>query len=280
MNDLLEQHPLVWAAQRAPDRVVAIGVLGVRPLLYVGEGVAGRPPVIEDLRVVAVGAPETPIFHAETGLYGFLRLPSGPRRIEISDPARRFMPWATVVQVPDRAAIRAALERGAPSPSTPRPTLIDLALRRAPSTALPPGLTAVWGVVRETTGKPVPLARISCATAGGGEVVAYSTRDGAYVLVLPAEKPSSLAEPPKFVFPRALRLHAPKKGLAAAMAGPSFVGALPADLDDLDLIDPAGPFLARDHRLRNSAGAVLAGPHPDLPVQAGQRTRWDIELLP
>ncbi len=280
MNDLLEQHPLVWAAQRAPDRVVAVGVLGVRPLLYVGEGVAGQAPVIEGLRVVAMGAPETPIFHAETGLYGFMRLPPGPRRIEISDPAQRLMPWATTVQVPDRALIRAALERGGPPSSTPRPTLVDLVLRRAPATALPPGLTAVWGVVRESTGKPVPLARISCATAGGGEVVAYSARDGAYVLVLPAEKPASLAEPPKFVFPRALRLHAPKAALAAAMAGPSFVGAMPADLDDLDLTDPAGPLLARDHQLRASDGALLAGPHPDLPVRAAQRIRWDIELLP
>lgn len=282
MNTLAAERPLVWAASYSPDRVAIAAVLGLRALRYGGEGRPLAGPPIEQLRVVAVGSPERPTYHDSTGLYGFLRLPVGARRIEISDPARRVLPWAITATVPDRSGIIAALQAGvAPPSSPPPPLLVDVALRPAPGAPLPPGLTAIWGIVRESgSGAPVPLARIACATVGGGSVVTYAQRDGGFVIVLPLEKPSSLAHPPLFDFPRALTLHAPKPPLAAALAGANFVGALPADLDTLDPNAAGSPFAARQYQLRKGDGTLVAGPNPNLPVRAAQQSRWDIELLP
>lgn len=280
MNPLAAERPLVWAAAFAPDRIAIAAVLGVRALRYTGEGRPLAGPPIERLSIAAIGSPERPSYHDSTGLYGFLKLPAGARRIEITDPARRVLPWAITATVPDRSAIRAALQAGVAPPSLPAPLLLDVALRPAPGAPLPPGLTAIWGMVREmASGSPVPLARIACATVGGS-VVTYTQRDGGFVLVLPLEKPASLASPPVLEFPRALTLHVPKPPLAGVLAVASFVGALPADLDTLDPDDPAGPFAARQYRLRKGDGTLIAGPNPDLPVRAAQQSRWDIELLP
>lgn len=281
MTVLATERPLDWAAAYSPDRIAIAAVLGVRALRYTGESRPPAGPPIERLTVTAVGSAERPSWHDSTGLYGFLRLPPGARRIEISDPARRVLPWAITATVPDRSAIVAALQAGVTPPSASPPLLLDVALRPAPGAPLPPGLTAIWGIVREASSSaPVPLARIACATVGGGSVVTYSQRDGGFVIVLPLEKPSSLAHPPVFDFPRALTLHAPKPPLATALTGVNFVAALPADLDTLDPNAPASPFAARQYRLRKSDGTLLAGPNPDLPVRAAQQSRWDIELLP
>jgi len=281
MSALATERPPDWAAAYSPDRIAIAAMLGLRPLRYTGEGRPLAGPPIEGLRVTAVGSPERPSYHDSTGLYGFLRLPAGARRIEISDPTRRVLPWAITANVPDRSTIRAALQAGVTPPSSPAPLLLDVALRPAPGAPLSPGLTAIWGIVRESSsGAPVPLARIACATAGGGSVATYAQRDGGFVIVLPLEKPSSLAQPPVFDFPRALTLHAPKPPLAAALGGANFVGALPADLDTLDPNAATSPFAARQYRLRKGDGTLIAGPNPDLPVRAAQQSRWDIELLP
>jgi hypothetical protein len=278
---LASERPLDWAAAHSPDRITIAAVLGLRPLRYTGEGRPLAGPPIERLTVTAIGSPERPSYHDSTGLYGFLRLPAGARRIEIRDPARRVLPWAITANVPDRSTIRAALQAGIAPPASPPPLLMDIALRPAPGAPLPPGLTAIWGIVRESgSSAPVPLARIACATVGAGSVVTYAQRDGGFVIVLPLEKPSSLTSPPVFDFPRALTLHAPKPPLAAALAGANFAGALPADLDMLDPNAAASPFAARQYRLRKGDGTLIAGPNPNLPVRAAQQSRWDIELLP
>ncbi len=280
MNALATERPLDWAATYSPDRITIAAVLGLRALRYTGEGRPLAGPPIERLSVTAIGSPERPSYHESTGLYGFLKLPAGARRIEIVDPARRMMPCAITANVPDRSTIRAALQAGVTPPSSPPPLLLDVAMRPAPGAPLAPGLTAIWGIVRDSgSGAPVPLARIACATVGGS-VVSYAQRDGGFVIVLPLEKPASLAHPPVFDFPRALTLHAPKPPLAAALGGTNFVGALPADLDLLDPNAAASPFAARQYQLRKGDGTLLAGPNPDLPVRAAQQSRWDIELLP
>jgi hypothetical protein len=281
MSTLAAERPLDWAAAYSPDRITIAALLGVRALRYTGEGSPPAGPPIEQLSVTAVGSPERPSYHDSTGLYGFIRLPVGARRIEISDAARRILPWAITANVPDRSTIVAVLQAGVTPPASPPPLLMDVALRPAPGAPLPPGLTAIWGIVRDSgSGAPVPLARVACATVGGGSVVTYAQRDGGYVVVLPLEKPSSLAHPPVFDFPRALTLHAPKLPLLAALAGRNFVGALPADLDTLDPNAAGSPFAARQYGLRKSDGTLIAGPNPDLPVRAAQQSRWDIELLP
>jgi hypothetical protein len=281
MNALATERPLDWAAAYSPDRITIAAVLGLRALRYTGEGSPPAGPPVEQLSVTAIGSVERPSYHNSTGLYGFLRLPAGTRRIEITDPARRVLPWAITASVPDRSKIIAALQAGVIPPSSPPPLLVDVALRPALGAPLLPGLTAIWGIVRESgNGAPVPLARIACATVGGGSVVTYAQRDGGFVIVLPLEKPSSLAHPPVFDFARALTLHAPKPPLASAIAGANFVGALPADLDTLDPNAAGSPFAARQYQLRKNDGSLITGPNPDLPVRAAQQSRWDIELLP
>lgn len=279
MSGLAIERPIVWANGLAPDRDVVAGVFGLRPLRYMSDAAPPAPPVVEGLRIKAIGCTERPVFHQSTGLYGFLRIPGGATRVEIEDPARRYLPWAVTVTVPDRAAIVDILRRGGTPPATPKPLLIDVALRPAPGAPLPPWLTAIWGIVREAGGAPVPLARIGCATVGGDKVVTYAARDGAFLLVLPGEKPSSLASPPVFDFPRALTLHSPHAALAAALTGPSLVAAMPTGLETLDPDIPGGPFQPRTFRLIDSAGAVTPGPNPPLPVRAAQQSRWDIELF-
>jgi hypothetical protein len=281
MTDLLTERPLDWATAHGAERIVAVGVLGVRPLRYMGEGVAPAGPVVEGLRVQAVGSGEVPGFHRSSGVYGFLHLEPGTWRVQITDPSGRFMPWAISAAAPDRSLIRTALEQNGIPPSGPPALLIDVAMRPVPGVANPPGLTAIWGVVRQGAGgPPVPLARIACDTVAGGSVVAWSQLDGSYLLVLPLEKPTPLATPPKYVFPRALKLHAPKPALAASLAAAGLLASLPANLDTLDPNAAGSPFQSRHYRLRDATGALLAGTDPNLPVRAAQQARWDIELTP
>jgi hypothetical protein len=281
MSGFVTDFPLQWAARRAAERRVVVGLLGIRALRYVGQSVPPIPPAIEGLQVVAVGAAEVPTFHAETGLYGFVRLPPGPSRIELSDATGRFQPYAVTAVVPDRGPIGRALETGGAPPLLPGPLLVDVALRLMPAAATSPGMTTVWGVVREaSSGTPVPLARIACTTVGGGSVVAYAGRDGGYLLAFPAERPASLATPPQFVFPRTLALHSPSAAIAAALATTGFVGGMPADLDSINPDAAGSPFTPRSFQLRATGGSVTPGPNPALPVLAAQRSRWDIELLP
>ncbi|WP_270937915.1 hypothetical protein, partial [Falsiroseomonas oryzae] len=140
---------LAFAARFDADRVVALGVVALRAMRYVAQDRPAAGPPVEGLRVEAVGATERPGWHASTGLYGFLKLPPGPRRLVVTDPAGRFQPAAVQLTVPDRSAVRARLEAGATSPDmTPRALLRDVALHAAPTAPIPPGLTAVTGQVR------------------------------------------------------------------------------------------------------------------------------------
>jgi hypothetical protein len=281
MSGFVTDFPLRWAARRSVERRVVAGLLGVRALRYAGQSVPPNPPAIEGLQVVAAGAAEVPTFHAETGLYGFVRLPPGPRRIELSDATGRFQPSAITVAVPDRGPIQQALEAGGAPPLMPPPLLVDVALRLMPAAPTSPGMTTVWGVVREaSSGAPVPLARIACTTVGSGNVVSYAGRDGSYLLVFPAERPTSLATPPQFLFQRTLALHSPSVAIATALAATGFVGGMPADLDSIDPNAAGSPFIPRSFQLRATGGPVTPGPNPTLPVLAAQRSRWDIELLP
>jgi hypothetical protein len=281
MSGFVADLPLQWAARRSAERHAVVGLLGVRALRYVGQSVPPNPPAIEGLQVVVAGAAEVPTFHAETGLYGFVHLPPGPRRIELSDATGRFQPYAISVVVPDRGQIKQALETGGAPPLQLPPLLVDVALHLVPAAPTSPGMTIVWGVVREAaSGAPVPLARIACTTVSGGNVVGYAGSDGSYLLAFPAERPASLTTPPQFVFQRTLALHSPRALVAAALATAGFAGGMPADLDSIDPTAAGSPFMPRNFQLRATDGSVTQGPNPILPVLAAQRSRWDIELLP
>ena len=111
--------PLAWAARHAPDRISAVGVLAVRIRRYLTTGADPSLAALPGLRVRVAGQAERPLWHESTGLYGFLNIPSGDARIEIDDPAGRYQPQAISALVPDRSALKAALEAAEAPPVVP-----------------------------------------------------------------------------------------------------------------------------------------------------------------
>jgi hypothetical protein len=275
---------LAFAASHKPDRIAALGVLALRPLRHVALGRPAATPPIEALRVLAEDAAERPGWHAETGLYGFLRLPPGPRRLHVSDPAGRFQPAIFEVLVPDRSAVRQRLEAGIAAPDmAPRPLLREVELHAAPTAPLVPGTTAAWGQVRDPAGRPVALARLMITTFVEGVVrrhLSWSAADGSYALRLPGERPDVIGGDPPWRTSRQLIVHAPRAALAASLAA-DFLGALPAERDAIDPDAPGAPFERRSFTLRDARGVRRVGAPgntPTLPIFGGQQTRWDIEL--
>lgn len=275
---------LTFAAARGAERMVAVGVLGLRALRYVAQGRPPAGPPIPGLSVLAEGVVERPGWHAGTGVYGFLRLPPGPRRVTLRDPGGRFQAATFDVVVPDRASVRAALERGEAQPDmTPRPLLRDLALHEAPTAPIPPGITSVFGQVRDAAGRPVALARLALNTLVEGAMrrhVTWSAADGSFAFRLPGERPDTIGGDPPWRVNRALVAHTPRAALAEALAR-DFVTALPAERDALDPDDAAGPFERRAFALRSGDGTLRGGSggaDPTLPLLGGRGARWDIEL--
>ena len=280
---------MTWAGARSPDRIAAVGVLAVRPLPYRSDQAPLGLEAIPGLVVRALGQDETPIWHPSTGIYGFLRLPPGPIRLEIEDPARRWVPLAARAQVPDRSAIRDLLGRGVtPAPGSTGPLVLELGMRPGPEQALPPGSTALWGQIRESAdSRPVAGALLGLDTVLHGaadRVQTLSGPDGTYLLALPGELPDRSHNPPVRRFPRDLWVASPLPALAAALRGPGgFVAGLPADLYGLTQAERAPLFRSRGFRLRLADGRVLSpagGQNPQATVSIGERVRWDIELLP
>jgi hypothetical protein len=275
---------LAFAAAYRVDRIVAVGVLALRALRHVAIGRPLAGPPVEGLRVDAVGAAERPGWHPETGLYGFLHVPPGARRVLITDPARRYQPAAFDVIVPDRAAVREQLERGVASPvMTPRPLVRDVALHPDPTSAMPGGVSAVFGQVRDAAGGPVSLARLMVTTFIEGAVrrhLTWSAPDGGFTIRLPGERPDTIGGDPPWRVTRQLVVHAPDATLAADLAR-DFLFNLPAERDALDPDAPGSGFARRNFALRDTRGVLRTGApgtDPTLPILGGQATRWDIEL--
>jgi hypothetical protein len=275
---------IAFANAHAPDRIVAVGLLALRPLRYAAEGRAPETPPIEGLAVEAVGHREKPGWHQATGLYGFLALPPGPMRLLVTDPQRRWLPAAFSATVPDRGAVKRSLERGVAEPNmAPRPLIRDIALHPAPGRPLMPGVTAVHGVVR-AAGRPVPLARLALTTLLAGALrthITWSADDGSFLLSLPGERPDAIGGAPPFQAQRLLVVHAPRPPLAAALAADPLAG-LPAERDAIAPDAPGSPFLRRGFALRAADGTLrspVGGVDPTLEILGGQQRRWDIELV-
>ncbi len=282
--------PLSWAARHSPERVVAVGVLALRIRRYQSEAAPPGLAAIPGLRITTVpnhpDHPERPLWHESTGLYGFLRLPPGELRVEVADPSSRFQAQAVLAQVPDRSAVREALEAGtAPAPGSARPLIIDVALRPALGIALPPGTSAVWGVVTDA-GRPVAGALLGIASVFQGAadtITGMSGPDGSYLLVLPFEAIDRSVSPPLRRFERALAVHAPRPALAAALARQGFLAGQPAGPFTLTPAERNALYMPRDFQLCDSGGTLhpqVGGQNPLAPVSVGEQVRLDIELLP
>jgi hypothetical protein len=261
----------------------------VRPRRYLSDGAPLGLVGVPGLEVRVAGRAESPLWHRTTGLYGFLSLPPGPTRIEVFDPARRFLPQALSAQVPDRASVREALALGQVPPSGgPAARYLDLALRPALEFALPPGATAIWGVVRRRSdGAPVPGALLGLDTVLVGaadRVTTLSGADGCYVLVLPGELLDRSVAPPVRRFDRALTVYTPRPPLAARMTGTQgYVAGLPAGVFGLTVAQRNALYRRSNFQLRADDGSLrprVGGQDPLTTVSIGERVRWDIELFP
>jgi hypothetical protein len=187
--------------------------------------------------------------------------------------------------VPDRSAVRDSLAAGLRPPAVSAvPNFMDVPMRPAPEMVLPPGSTAVWGMVRLIAdGSSVPGTLLRLRSVFGSSAVTVTTQagpDGSYLLVLPGEVPNRTVSPPRRAFERALEVFAPDPALAVRLAQ-GFLSGMPPDLLANDPAASDSPLQARGFSLRDASGTLLTGAggsNPDVPVVVGSQVRWDVEL--
>ncbi|MBK6654153.1 hypothetical protein [Zoogloea sp.] len=150
---------------------------------------------------------------------------------------------------------------------------------------LPPGTSALWGVVRDGS-RVVPGALLSLATVRDGAadtVTTLSGRDGSYLIVLPFERIDRSVNPPVRAFNRVLSVFAPRPDVAAALAARGFLAGQPANVFGLTAAQRNARFLPRTFELRDTGGTLhpqVGGQNPPVSVSVGMNVRLDIELLP
>lgn len=245
-------------------------ILGIRALPYRAEGQPGTLPPVAGLVVKAVGIiGARPEWDAASGQTRFTDLPPGPRRIVVTDPERRYLPAALMVDVPDRYPLRPTA--GGPSIPVPtHPVRRTVLLRPAPGRAIPTGMTAVIGTLRDSAGRSIALARLAASTdAGLMRVVTWTDEAGGFALLLPDNEAG--ASPATCT----LVVHTPTARLAGALAADP-LGALPADLDQQDPDGPHSLFDRRSVATLAPDGTVAAAAPGALPLRPGRTIRWDL----
>ncbi len=247
-------------------------ILGIRALPYRAEGQPGALPPVAGLVMKAIGIiGARPAWDAASGQMRFADLPPGPRRIIVTDPERRFLPAAVMVEVPDRYPTRPTA--GGPAIPVPsHPVRRTVLLRPAPGRAIPAGVTAVIGTLRDGDGRGIALGRLAATSdAGLMRVVTWTDEAGGFALLLPD---SDAGTPPATC---TLAVHTPAPRLAAALAV-DWLGALPADLDQLDPDSPHSAFDRRGVVALSPDGVPAAAPPGALPLRPGRTVRWDLVL--
>ncbi|XXY52639.1 hypothetical protein WME91_16035 [Sorangium sp. So ce269] len=171
------------------ERLASVGSLAVRPTAYLGRNGGGpfatSNEPISGLSFAISGRKERPLFHRTTNVYGFLDLPGGPVRVEVTDPEGRYLPRALLVDVPDRLPLAAALSRGASAlPAVTAPPFVAAPLRPSPRARSREPRAAIFGRVTTPAGVPCPFAWVSATTAQGAYVT-YADERGEYLAPLP-----------------------------------------------------------------------------------------------
>lgn len=245
-------------------------ILGIRALAYRAEGQPGLLPPVAGLSIKAIGIiGARPEWDPASGQMRFADLPPGPRRIVVTDPERRFQPAAIMVEVPDRYPTRPTAG-GAPIPVQPHPVRRTVLLRPAPGRSIPAGSTAVIGTLRDEAGRGIALGRLAAATdAGLMRIVTWTDEAGGFVLLLPD---SEAGTPPATCN---LAVHVPAARLAGALAL-DWLGALPADLDQMDPEGPHGAFERRTVTALAPDGMPAPATAGAIPLRPGRTIRWDL----
>jgi hypothetical protein len=228
------------------DRLVTIGSLAVRPVVY--RGANGTPfptsnEPIHGLSVRGVGSKAKSIFHASTNVYGFLDLPAGPMVVSVTDPEKRYLPRTLKVTAPDQSALADALALGAKiPPAVSAPPFVPVFLRPSPESPTRNACTSLFGAARENDGRPIVLAWIRVSTPQGSYTT-YTDLRGEYVAILPFLRPVVTIVDPgasegegddvndiQDTFDAAVTAH---RILAPIPAGLDPLAVFPTDFDDL-----------------------------------------------
>jgi hypothetical protein len=197
-----------WVRERGWEGLPALGSVAIQPVPHrVDEETL--PPGLErwlpregipDLLVRCRGSRLKPSWHGANGLYGFVGLPAGEQTFTIEDPLGRYLPARLTLDVADRTAVGASLRR-LERPSLPedwRSLVHRLTLRAAPGAPRRPGLTTLWGEVRDAAGRPLPYALVQLQTrfrSVPATATTWSDASGGYALDLDGERPDPLARP-------------------------------------------------------------------------------------
>jgi hypothetical protein len=286
---------LPWARERRWEGVPAVGAVAIQPVPHrVDEetlplGLERWLPRegIPDLVVRCRGSWLRPSWHGSNGLYGFVGLPAGDHIFTIEDPLGRYLPARLRLTLEDRRSLAASL-RDLERPSQPedwRRLVHRVALRPAPGGPRRPGSTRLWGVVREASDRPIPLALVQLDTRfhnRSATATTWSGADGSYVLDLDGERPDPLLAPPDQV-QRQGRLCLPQNP-AASRTLPWFERLPVLDGALLQRIrsgtPPAGYSPPRvsgtSFRFRDGPAGHLVD---RLPLRIGRDQRWDLVLI-
>jgi hypothetical protein len=271
-----ETQRVAWVTPRNATPALPHPILQIRPLRYLAEGHPGALPPVQGLRVQVQGSlAARSEQEAQSGLLRIQDLPAGPRRILLTDPERRFLPLALNVTVPPRLPTRPTIA-APPSAPLPRPTVL---LRSAPGRAIPAGMTAVIGTLRDAAGHGIALGMLTVMSVLEGRparIVTWTAEDGSFALWLPGEAPGldTPAPPP---VTRSFALHLPTPALAAALAA-DFLGALPADLDGSAATTRPNLFRPATAQLLGPDGTPAAAEPGLLPIRPARTQRWDLCL--
>lgn len=284
---------LAFAAAHASERSVVIGALGIRVLHYVAESVLQPTRAVAGLIVRFLDRSNRPAeFHRETGIYGYIDLRPGTVTVHISDPLGRYVERSARFTVPDRTALRRALERGLDTGASSIAGIVHTVfLRPAIGHPVRSGQTSVWGMVRTVAGVQHPYARLDIVTRRGDgaatRLITHADARGQYRFLLQNERVAfTPPTPADGVVPatvgsintsigRDLTVHVLRN---PPDPNQPIIRAFPPDFDTLVPQPASGPYRPVTAVLRNDVTGVTIPPAPALqvPVEIGRNRRWDV----
>jgi hypothetical protein len=270
-----------------------LGALGIRPTPYLAEGRTGISS-IGGLSLVCREFEETPIFHSQTGVYGWLRMPPGDHLIEILDPSGFRLNRRISITVPDRSAYAQSLLAGVLSPPVIPPAFIEVPLRPALGHPWMSGHTVLHGMITDTSGNSLPFARLEFDTVFKGtpeKLITHADSKGEYAAHLSGEAASfhmpdleagEDEDDAELIseFTRNVRLFRLKAAFASVAKSAYPLKALPLDFDTLNPLAGTSPYEPPASLIaRTPEGDIAgAGPHVNVTFTAGQRRRVDFLL--
>lgn len=193
--------PRYWDTTVAFDRRVTVGRRALWIGRYSGEGVAVGD-AIPDLDVTDIATGVRAGWHPNSGLYGFVSLPSETQReVLIVDRTGQYMPRTASIEMPDRSAYARALAAATPMAAA-APSAVSLTMRPSTAWKAGPADTILHGDVTLADGSPAVFAWVD-VEAATGHFSTVTDLVGGYLLRISGETPPDaevfpLPSPPSY----------------------------------------------------------------------------------